>query len=346
MATINQLYHNIKTLIHENFEYKEEEDLNLPEQIHSLFEYNNGEIKVYPIEIADFSNWTGTQPIYSDFILPNNHEIIVTFKNTPNIQVACSDLSDNWIYAQNIGFSNSKTFSYRNSSGGVVTKTPSFSLNTNSIYRITCYNNIVKFYVDNILIHSQVTYDVNNITRLIRIYNDASNVESLVINQYTPYTTYLTENDIIRTWTEYTDVSGRTIYKTPLFLDSYEDIILECKFKSITNTSSLQSVLGIDLYNGNSYSTRCAILAMNTNQIVSYYSSSSSYRNKQGSTETLSTGSVYKLKLTNGNYAYWYRDDVLFASYSIERSTQSNLRLDIFDDMNTHLEYLKITKGV
>lgn len=337
------LYKNIKTFIHQKFESKSEEDVDLPVQIEKSFYMINGVVYTYPLLISDFSSWTGTQPIYSDFTLPYNHEIIITFKGTPNIQLACSDSNNNWIYAQNIGFDNSHTFSYRNSSNGVNTKTPSFTVTSSSVCKITCYENIVKFYVDDVLIHSQETYDINSITRLIRIYNNANNVNSITVNNYKPYSTILTENDIIRSWNKYTDVTGRTIYKKPLSLNAYESIELEFKFKSVSFESSMSTVLGLDLYSTDNYTTRCAVIGENGN-VKSYYSSSSSNRNQQGNSTTLDDSSIYKIKLNNGT-AYWYKDDVLFASYSIERSSTTALRLDIFNNTDTHLDYLKITRG-
>ena len=138
--------------------------------------------QVYPL-IADFTEWRGTQPIYSDFNLPYNHEIIITFKSTPNVQIACTDIDNNWIYAQNIGYDNSNTFSYRNSSNTVLTKNPSVTRNTNSIYRIICNDNVVNYYVNDTLIHSTLTYDTLNITRKIRIYNNANNIDTLTVKK-------------------------------------------------------------------------------------------------------------------------------------------------------------------
>lgn len=182
MTTIAQLYNNIKTLVLQVFEDKEDEDTNLPLEVENLFSYHIGNVYVYPLIISNFSNWSGSNPIYSNFILPYNHEVFLTFKSTPSVQFACSDTSDNWIYAQNIGYSNTKTLSYRNSSNGVVTKNLDFTLSSSSVYRIVCKNNLISFYVDDVLINSQQTYDTLNISRNIRIYG-TNNVNRLTIRK-------------------------------------------------------------------------------------------------------------------------------------------------------------------
>lgn len=136
----------------------------------------------YPL-IVDFTKWSGTQPIYSNFILPYNHEIIITFKSTPNIQIACSDTSNNWIYAQNIGFENNNTFSYRSSTNSVLSKNPSVTRNNDSVYKIVCYENMISYYVNDIFIHSTPTYDTLNITRKIRIYDNADSIKTLTVKK-------------------------------------------------------------------------------------------------------------------------------------------------------------------
>ena len=182
MATLQTLYNNIKTFVHQKFEYKTEEDISLPVHVENLFGFKNGQLFIYPV-IADFTKWSGTQPIYSDFILPDNHEITITFKSTPDVQIACSDISNNWIYAQNIGYDNSNTFSYRSSTNTVLTKSVSVTRNSDSVYKIVCYDNMISYCVDNVLIHSTSTYDTLNIIRKIRIYNNANNIDTLTVRQ-------------------------------------------------------------------------------------------------------------------------------------------------------------------
>ena len=151
---------------------------------------------------------------------------------------------------------------------------------------------------------------------------------------------YFPESKILQEWTAYTDVSGRTIYKTPLYILADESVTLEFKFKSLS-TAELSSVVGVDLFSGATYNTRFALLAK-SNTATSYYSSNSSYRNKEGTTTPLSVDSVYKIVLTNGTHAVWYKDDVQFASYNIERTTTSNLRYDLFKQNSSRLDYLII----
>ena len=162
-------------------------------------------------------------------------------------------------------------------------------------------------------------------------------IENTAIIQDVYY--YGDENKIITTWTRYTDVAGRSIYKIPLDISATDNVILEFKFKSIAY-SKLSAVIGVDLYRGNDYTIRMALLAVYSNA-NSYYSGSSYNRNQNGNGTSLSAGSVYKIVLTNG-IAKWYKDDVQFASYTIEKTTTSTLRYDVFNSNQSHLEYLKV----
>ena len=142
-------------------------------------------IQTYSIEdifkyVTDFSQW-GANPLYSDFVLPNNHEIILKFDNTPNIQVACSDTNNNWIYAWNIGLNGTKNVSYKSSTNRVVTDNLSFDLDTNIEYKLSLNGNTLLLYADDVLIATKTTYDTLGITRKIRIYENADNVEWLKV---------------------------------------------------------------------------------------------------------------------------------------------------------------------
>lgn len=133
--------------------------------------------------VTSFTSWSGTSPIFSDFTLPTDHEIIVGFNNAPNIQVACSDTSNNWIYAWNTGFNNTKTINVKNSSNQPVTTSLDFDLNKDYEYKLSLEDNTIKLYVNNVLIGTYTTYDTQQITRKIRIYNNAQNVAYLKIKQ-------------------------------------------------------------------------------------------------------------------------------------------------------------------
>ena len=155
---------------------------------------------------------------------------------------------------------------------------------------------------------------------------------------------YATEEKIRSNWTAYTNISGRTIYKKPVsdILDTEDEITLEFKYSSVKNTYSLSNVLGIDLNGGSEYSIKFALLCQKYSRAYSYYSSNSSYRNKEGTSTSLSSNSVYKMVYKNGQCT-WYKDDVQFAQYSIENTSSSSLRFDYFGDNDTsHLEYLII----
>lgn len=185
MVNITQLYNNIKDLVHQNFEYKTDEDVNLPIEINSFFQYVDGELLIDKdlFIVDDFSDWSGTQPVYSDFTLPVNHKIIIQFKDTPNVQIACTDLNNNWIYAQNIGYDNNGQFSYRTSDNQVRTMTYTFNRTVNSEYKIICKDEKISFYVNNNLIHTTQTYDPLEIIRKIRIYNNAENIDYIKVSR-------------------------------------------------------------------------------------------------------------------------------------------------------------------
>ena len=135
--------------------------------------------------VTDFTDWSGTSPIYSDFLLPANHEITVKAKATPNFQIACSDQNSHWIYAQNFGHLNNTDLSYKsyNSDTGNATKRLNLPLNTTSEYKIQYVNYMVSIYKDDTLIVSQRTYDPLSITKYVRIYNNAANVDWLKIRE-------------------------------------------------------------------------------------------------------------------------------------------------------------------
>lgn len=203
MTSMSELYNNIKTFILQSFESKREEDINLPNKIESLFDVSSGRLFVSPHIVTDFSDWSGTQPIYSDFILPDNHEITITFKSTPDVQIACSDTSNNWIYAQNIGYNNDYQFSYRTSNNSPQTMYYVIPTYDNLIeYKILCKNNYISFYIvyeiievtistegtienakrySDTIYTSNKTYDINNVERRIRIYNNANAIDTLTV---------------------------------------------------------------------------------------------------------------------------------------------------------------------
>ena len=97
--------------------------------------------------------------------------------------MACSDNSNNWIYAWNIGLNNNTAINYKKSNNTVQTDTTTTSLSSNSEYTISIDGNTLNLYQDGVLIATKSCYDTVGITRKIRIYNDASNVEYLKIKE-------------------------------------------------------------------------------------------------------------------------------------------------------------------
>ena len=149
---------------------------------------------------------------------------------------------------------------------------------------------------------------------------------------------YGLESKILSDWNKDTNVSGRAIYSLPLDVGPDDSITMEFKFKSIVSTN-ISSVLGVFLLE-NTYDIRFGVTAQYSN-LKSYYSSASSNRNRDGNFTSLSSDSVYKMELKNGT-CKWYKDNVQFASYSIERTVTSRLRYDLFNSNTSRLEYLKV----
>ena len=126
--------------------------------------------------------------LFSNYTLPDNHEITVKFKNTPNLQITCGDYTHitsnyfSWIYAW--GVNNKKLFT-RDSIDGVVSSDLTYTLNKDLEYKIKCNNNVIQIYVNDILITSKTTYDVQDITRLLRLYPVANknNIEYIKVHE-------------------------------------------------------------------------------------------------------------------------------------------------------------------
>ena len=149
---------------------------------------------------------------------------------------------------------------------------------------------------------------------------------------------YGLESKILSDWNKDTSVSGRAIYSLPLDVGPDDSITMEFKFKSIVSTN-ISSVLGVFLLE-NTYDIRFGVTAQYSN-LKSYYSSASSNRNSDGNSTSLSSDSGYKMELKNGT-CKWYKDNVQFASYSIERTVTPRLRYDLFNSNASRLEYLKV----
>lgn len=133
--------------------------------------------------VTDFTAWTGNTPKYSDFILPDNHELIFQFKtDNPNTQIACSDLSDGWIYAQNFIWNSSKTMSYMGSNCITNTKNvPDIVGNKNNIYKIRYENGTFYLYQNDVLLTSQSTYECRCSEKHVRAYNNPGNLAYLKV---------------------------------------------------------------------------------------------------------------------------------------------------------------------
>ena len=152
---------------------------------------------------------------------------------------------------------------------------------------------------------------------------------------------YATEQKIKDTFTALTWVSGRTIYKKPLsyVIDDLNNFTLEFKLSNFYS-SSLSAVIGIDMYGEQNFDIRCGNIV--TTNMGSYYSSSITQKNRNGSTISASASSVYKIKVVNG-VATWYKDDVQYAQYTVIQSSTSQIRYDLMNSNPSHIEYIIIS---
>ena len=144
----------------------------------------------YDTDVNNFiqKSYRGDTFLFSNYTLPDNHEITVKFKNTPNLQITCGDYTHitsnnySWIYAWGV---NDKKLYTRDSIDGVVSSDLTYTLNKNLEYKIKCNNNVIQVYVNDVLVTSKTTYDVQDITRLLRLYpaTNKDNIEYIKVHE-------------------------------------------------------------------------------------------------------------------------------------------------------------------
>lgn len=73
----------------------------------------------------------------------------------------------------------------RDSIDGVVSSDLTYTLNKNLEYKIKCNNNVIQVYVNDVLVTSKTTYDVQDITRLLRLYpaTNKDNIEYIKVHE-------------------------------------------------------------------------------------------------------------------------------------------------------------------
>lgn len=327
---------NIQTLLSTWFPNKEQDRVNFDKW------YKENTPRIFHMQ--DMTNWntvtSGNDTFrISPYTIKTKNYAIEFKLNTLNAQIAVGD-ETGWVFACNFGME--YILYTHNADGSVQSESSIFSGASHSdIWRIEVKEKAILIYKNNILFAQRTNRKTTDYPLNIRIFpaGNASNIDYLSIQPLNIQR--YTESDIIQKWGKYTNVSGRTIYKIPLGCNQTDTIILKFKFSSISSSS----VLGIDLNDGTDYNHRIGVVESGTT-LSSYYSSSSSYRNQYSDTTSLSTDSVYKIVLINGNKGIWYKDDVKFAEQNIESNNTSNLRYDLFNTNTSHLEYLEIIYGV
>ena len=131
--------------------------------------------------VTDFTDWTGTAPIYSPFTIPTNHEITVKPNASPDFQIACYSQGHDWTYAQNIGLNGAKNVFTRTSSMSIKDQSTSLTLSANSVYKLQLNGDTLKCYQDGTEKYSKTTYDNWNADRSVRIYNNAQKIQYLKV---------------------------------------------------------------------------------------------------------------------------------------------------------------------
>ena len=132
--------------------------------------------------------------------------------------------------------------------------------------------------------------------------------------------------------------SGRTIYLSPFTFDS--DVALEFKFKNNIPASWL---IGFGS-NGTSINNKALyfkISGYNQSKLSIMYQESSS-ATSVGLDTNISISTVFKLTTENLHKVNWYRNDVIDANRTTNSSLPLGLRLDVFNNNDYELEYVKV----
>ncbi len=139
-------------------------------------------------------------------------------------------------------------------------------------------------------------------------------------------------------FTSITNVSGRTIYISPLPFNS--DVELEFKLKNIPNNW----VVGFGS-NGTTWNDKGLWFKLqnyNQNYLNIMYRDTGNSNRDVAITNNYDTSTVLTIKSENTHKIYWYLDSVVKASRDTKTSLPLGLRIDIFDNQDYDIDYIKV----
>ena len=135
-----------------------------------------------------------------------------------------------------------------------------------------------------------------------------------------------------------TSVSGRTIYESPFTFSS--DVELEFKLKNIPNNW----VVGFGS-NGTTFNNKGIWFKLqnyNQNKLSIMWQDTGGTARDASITTNYSTSTVFTIKSENTHKIYWYLDNVVKASRDTYTGMPLGLRIDIFDNQDYDIEYIKV----
>lgn len=137
-----------------------------------------------------------------------------------------------------------------------------------------------------------------------------------------------------------TSVSGRTIYLSSFTFNS--DVEIEFKLKNIPQNWLVG--FGSDGTTFNGKGSWFKIQNYNQNKASIMWQNTSGGANDVGITTDYGTSTVFTIKSEDINKIYWYLDSVVKASRDTHTGTPLGLRVDVFDNQDYDIEYIKVKK--
>jgi hypothetical protein len=137
-----------------------------------------------------------------------------------------------------------------------------------------------------------------------------------------------------------TSVSGRTIYLSPFTFNS--DVELEFKFK---NSLPNSWVIGFGSDGSSTFKIKGLWFKLqnyNQNKPHAQWTTTSGSATDVTVDTTISASTVFTIKSENINKIYWYLDNVVKAYRDTSTSIPLGLRLDVFDNQDYDIEYIKV----
>ena len=137
-----------------------------------------------------------------------------------------------------------------------------------------------------------------------------------------------------------TSVSGRTIYESRFTFNS--DVEIEFKLKNIPNSWLIG--FGSDGTSWNSKAVWFKIQNYNQNKASIMYADTGGTVRDVGITTSYDTSTVFKIKSENIHKIYWYLNGAVQGSRDTRTTIPLGLRVDIFDNQDYDIEYIKVKK--